>query len=82
MRNRIDFFVRGFRGGALRRGGGGRPDGAEARGRLPPSMPLREAVLDACFEDCGEGEQGYAVLGAEPLDYGEERVDDVQSRCD
>ena len=45
-------------------------------------MPLREAVLDACFEDCGEGEQGYAVLGAEPLDYGEERVDDVQSRCD
>ena len=45
-------------------------------------MLLREAVLDACFEDCGEGEQGYAVLGAEPLDYGEERVDDVQSRCD
>ena len=48
----------------------------------PPSMLLREIVLDACFEDCGEGEQGYAVLGAEPLDYGEERVDDVQSRCD
>lgn len=31
-------------------------------------MLLREAVLDTCFEDCGEGEQGYAVLGAEPLD--------------
>jgi len=40
-------------------------------------MPLREAVLDACFEDCGECEQGYAELGAEPFDYGEECVDDV-----
>ena len=54
---------------------------AATRGILPPSMLLRKAVLDACFEDCGEGEQGYAVLGAEPFDYGEERVDDVQSRC-
>ena len=43
----------------------------------PPSMPLREAVLDACFEDCGEGEQGYPVLGLEFLDYGAKRVDDV-----
>ena len=47
-----------------------------------PSMSLRKAVLDACFEDCGDGEQGYAVLGAEFLDYGAKRVDDVQSRCD
>ncbi len=45
-------------------------------------MPLREAVLDACFEDCGECEQGYAELGLEFLDYGVKRVDDVQSRCD
>ena len=30
-----------------------------------------------CFEDCGEGEQGYAELGAEFLDYGAKRVDDV-----
>ena len=52
------------------------------KGGPPPSMLLRKAVLGACFEDCGEGEQGYAVLGAEPLDYGEECVDDVQSRCD
>ena len=44
-------------------------------------MSLRKAVLDACFEDCGEGEQGYAELGAEFLDYGVKRVDDVQSRC-
>lgn len=49
---------------------------------MPLFMPLREAVLDACFEDCGEGEQGYAELGAEFLDYGVKRVDDVQSRCD
>lgn len=49
---------------------------------MPLFMLLRKAVLDACFEDCGEGEQCYAELGAEPLDYGEERVDDVQSRCD
>ena len=45
-------------------------------------MPLREIVLDACFEDCGEYEQGYAVLGPKLFDYGEERIDDVQSRCD
>ena len=51
-------------------------------GPPPPFMLLRKAVFDACFEDCCEGEQGYAVLGAESLDYGEERVDDVQSRCD
>jgi hypothetical protein len=31
-------------------------------------MPLRKAVLDARFEDCGECEQGYAVLGLEFLD--------------
>ena len=49
---------------------------------MPLFMLLREAVLDACFEDCGEGEQGYAVLGAEPFDYGEECVDDVQGGCD
>ena len=45
-------------------------------------MLLRKTAFDACFEDCGEGEQGYAVLGAEPFDYGEERVDDVQGGCD
>lgn len=49
---------------------------------VPPSMPLRKAVFDACFEDCGEGEQGYAELGAEFLDYGVKRVDDVQGGCD
>jgi len=49
---------------------------------VPLFMLLREVVLDACFEDCGEGEQGYAELGAEFLDYGVKRVDDVQSRCD
>ena len=72
----------GVRGCPPRRGGGGRRVAAATRGILPPSMSLRKAVLDACFEDCGEGEQGYAELGAEPLDYGEERVDDVQSRYD
>ena len=60
-----------------RRGGGGRRVAAVTRGILPPSMPLRKAVLGACFEDCGEGEQGYAELGAEFLDYGVKRVDDV-----
>lgn len=25
-------------------------------------MLLRKAVLDACFEDCGEGEQGLRLL--------------------
>ena len=49
---------------------------------MPLFMLLRKAVLDARFGDCSEGEQGYAVLGLEFLDYGEERVDDVQSRCD
>ena len=41
---------------------------AATRGILPPSMPLQEIVLDARFGDCGEGEQGYAVLGLEFLD--------------
>ena len=72
----------GVRGCPPRRGGGGRRVAAATRGILPPSMFLRKAVLDTCFEDCGEGEQCYAVLGAEPFDYGEECVDDVQSRCD
>lgn len=40
-------------------------------------MLLRKTGLGACFEDCGEGEQGYAELGAEPFDYGEKNVDDV-----
>ena len=58
----------GVRGCPPRRGGGGRRVATATRGGLPPSMPLRKAVFGACFEDCGEGEQGYAVLGAEPLD--------------
>lgn len=68
---------RGLRGCPPRRGGGGRRVAAVTRGILPPSMLLRKAVLDTCFEDCGECEQGYAELGAEPFDYGEECVDDV-----
>ena len=60
--------IGGVRGCPPRRGGGGRRVAAATRGILPPSMPLRKAVLDARFEDCGECEQGYAVLGLEFLD--------------
>lgn len=73
---------RGLRGCPPRCGGGGRRVAAATRGILPPSMLLRKATFDACFEDCGEGEQGYAELGAEFLDYGVKRVDDVQGGCD
>ena len=45
-------------------------------------MLLRKTAFDACFEDCGEGEQGYALIWADPFDYGVECVDDVQGGCD